>query len=37
MVGGIWTVDPTRKAHVFVLDLLVGWPAVTALVVWGMG
>ena len=37
MLGAVWTADPSRPAHRFGLDLLVGWPAVTALVAWGLG
>ncbi|MFB6247695.1 MAG: hypothetical protein ABEL97_03910 [Salinibacter sp.] len=37
MLGAVWTADPTRPAHRLGLDLLVGWPAVTALVAWGLG
>lgn len=37
MIGAVWTADPTRPAHRLGLDLLVGWPAVTALVAWGLG
>jgi len=37
MLAAVWTADPTRPAHRFGLDLLVGWPAVTALAAWGLG
>ena len=37
MLGAVWTADPTNPAHRLGLDLLVGWPAVTALVAWGLG
>jgi 4-hydroxybenzoate polyprenyltransferase len=40
LVGGaaaIWIVDPTEKRHIVLLDLLVGWPALTALASWGLG
>lgn len=32
----LWTLDPSRSGHRLVLNLLVGWPAVTALVAWGL-
>jgi 4-hydroxybenzoate polyprenyltransferase len=37
MLAAVWTADPSRPAHRLGLDLLVGWPAVTALVAWGLG
>jgi hypothetical protein len=37
MLAAVWTADPTRPAHRFGLDLLVGWPAITALAAWGLG
>lgn len=37
MLGAVWTADPGRAGHRLVLDLLVGWPVVTALVAWGIG
>ncbi|MEF8797768.1 MAG: hypothetical protein V5A22_14870 [Salinivenus sp.] len=37
MLAAVWTADPTRPAHRFGLDLLVGWPVMTALVAWGLG
>ena len=37
MLAAVWTADPTRPAHRLGLDLLVGWPAVTALAAWGLG
>jgi len=35
MLGVVWTVDPERPAHRFLLDAIVAWPGVTALVAWG--
>ena len=35
MLGAVWMVDPQRTAHRFLLDAIVAWPAVTALVAWG--
>ena len=35
MLGAVWWVDPKHAAHRFVLDAIVAWPGVTALVAWG--
>ncbi|PSQ96149.1 MAG: hypothetical protein BRD55_07745 [Bacteroidetes bacterium SW_9_63_38] len=32
MLGAVWGVDPQRSAHRFLLDAIVAWPGVTALV-----
>lgn len=37
MLGAVWTANPQRPAHRFAMDLIVAWPAVTALVAWGVG
>jgi 4-hydroxybenzoate polyprenyltransferase len=37
MLGAVWGVDPQRSYHRFLLDALVAWPGVTALVAWVMG
>lgn len=37
MGGAVWGLDPERPFDRFVMDLLVAWPLVTALVAWGLG
>lgn len=37
MLAAVWTVDPERPGHRLGLDLIVGWPAVTAGVAFGLG
>ncbi len=38
MLIAVWTVQPDRPAHRFLLDLVVAWPLVTALAAWsGLG
>lgn len=37
MGGAVWCAEPERPRHRFLLDLLVAWPLVTALVAWGLG
>lgn len=37
MLGAVWTVDPHEPADRFLLDAVVAWPGVTALVAWGIG
>ena len=37
MIGAVWRVDPKRSGHRFLLDLIVAWPGVTALVAWAIG
>jgi hypothetical protein len=37
MLGAVWTVNPTEPVDRFLLDVLVAWPGVTALVAWVMG
>lgn len=37
MLGAVWGLNPQWAAHRFLLDALVAWPGVTALVAWVMG
>jgi len=37
MMGAVWNLDPGRSSHRLVFDLLVSWPALTAVAAWGMG
>jgi 4-hydroxybenzoate polyprenyltransferase len=37
MLGAVWGAAPARPRHRLVLDLLVAWPLVTALVAWSLG
>lgn len=37
LLGAVWTLSPRRPEARLVMDVLVGWPLVTALVAWGLG